>query len=82
MKISYKRGYNLVEYQVQGNHFQDLCKGYWVAINGEKSSYFIDYCDTLKDWTCWDTANNGEMYCGGLTLRETKETFERLILNS
>lgn len=80
MKIAYKRGYHLVEYALQGMQYQDLCKGYWVEIDGVKSGYFIDYCDTLKDWTCWDTANGGDMYCGGLTLKETKETFERITL--
>ena len=78
MKKKYKRGYHLVEYQVQGNEYQDLSKGYWVEIDGLKSQYFIDYCDSLKDWSCWDTANDGEHYCGGLTLKETKETFERI----
>lgn len=71
--ITFKRGSYSYEWSTAPEF------GYIPHINGEALPYIITKCETLKDWGCWSKWGEGKHVCGGLTLKEAKETFTNYI---
>jgi hypothetical protein len=54
-------------------------KGYVPYLKGRELRYIILKCDVLKDWGVWSIYGQGDYICGGLTLKEAKESFTKFI---
>ena len=73
--ITYKRGSYKYAFSDEAE------KGYIPHLDGRELPYIIIKCDVLKDWGVWTKSGGGEHVCGGLTLSEAKESFNRFLTN-
>lgn len=71
--LTFKRGTHFYEWSTEAE------KGYIPHLDGVKLSYIITKCDTLNDWGVWSLWGEGDHVCGGLTLKEAKESFTKFI---
>jgi hypothetical protein len=67
--LKFKRGTHSYSWSTEAE------KGYIPHLNGRALPYIITKCDTLQDWGVWSFWGEGEHVCGGLTLKEAKESF-------
>ena len=73
--LTFKRGTHSYTWSTEAE------KGYIPHLNGRELPYIIIKCDALKDWGVWTKSGGGDHVCGGLTLKEAKESFTNFITN-